>query len=286
VNILNDAILRCEKLTKIYRVFPNRTIYALRDLDLEVPRGIIFSIIGPNGSGKTTLFKILMGFIQRFSGRFVMNGSENAQDLSSKEGIGFLPENPSLYPDLNAFDTLRFCASFFRKRELCSRDNIERLIELVGLKEHARKKVREYSKGMIQRLSIAQSLINDPELLIMDELTSGLDPFVTEDINAIILRLKDRGKTIILSSHLLGHIQDISDVIAIFFRGRLLQKGSLRDITRAADRGIAVFETGGRPIEECQRALLSCGIKVTSVDYMATSLEESFKAIVNREKNI
>jgi ABC-2 type transport system ATP-binding protein len=286
VNSSDNPILQCEKLTKIYRIFPNRTVYALRDLDLEVPKGIIFSIIGPNGSGKTTLFKILMGFIQKFSGRFIINGSENGQDLSAKEGIGFLPENPSLYPDLDAFDTLRFCSSFFRKRELSSRDNIDRLIELVGLKEHSRKKVREYSKGMIQRLSIAQSLINDPELLIMDELTSGLDPFVTEDINRIILGLKERGKTIVLSSHLLGHIQDISDVIGILYRGKLLRTGTLKEITQAADKGVAIFETGGRPLEDCQRTLQSCGIRISQVDYMATSLEESFKAIVNREKNL
>ncbi|MBN1521217.1 MAG: ABC transporter ATP-binding protein [Candidatus Aureabacteria bacterium] len=280
----NSFILECSNLTKIYRIFPGKKIYALKDFSINVPGGVVFSIIGPNGSGKTTLFKILMGFITRFSGQFILRGSVNGRNISVREKIGFLPENPSIYPDLNAYESLKFYGSFFKESRISSKENIERLMELVGLTEHRNKKVKEYSKGMIQRLSIAQAIINNPELLILDELTSGLDPFVTEEINAIIIKLKKEGKTIILSSHLLGHIQDISDTIGILFMGRLLKVGTLKDITQVSDRGIIIFDTKGKPLHECREVISSCGIEIFNVDYLTNDLEEAFKDIVKKEK--
>ncbi len=280
----NEYIVECSGLTKIYFGFGRKKIPALNDLDLKIKRGEVFSIIGPNGSGKTTFFKILMGFITHFSGHFIINGSKNGQDLSVREKMGFLPENPSIYPDHNAYDSLKFYGSFFRDGKVSCRDNINRLIELVGLSEHRKKKVREYSKGMIQRLSIAQCIINDPDLLIMDELTSGLDPFVTEEINEIIFQLKKDGKTLIMSSHLLGHIQDVSDTVAVVYNGILLKSGTLQEITRVTDKGTAVFDMKGRSLQECSQALKKCGLDISGLDFMTNDLEQAFKDIVNEEK--
>ena len=280
----NDNIIECRGLTKVYRTFWGRKTYALKGLDLVIKKGSIFGLLGPNGSGKTTFFKILMGFIQNFSGRFVIMGSPNGLDLSIKERIGFLPENPAIYEDLNAYEALKFYTSFFKSGKVSSRANIERLIELVGLTAHRKKKVKEFSKGMKQRLVIAQTISNDPDLLIMDELTSGLDPFVTEEINQIIHGLKDQGKTIILSSHLLGHIQDVSDTIGILFNGELLKVGTLKEITQVEDTGHAVFKTGGKSLKECRDILENSSLEFSQVDFLNNDLEESFKNIVKRKK--
>jgi len=279
---MNDIILKCKNLTKIYKV-KKRQILALNHISFEIKKGIVFGIIGPNGSGKTTLFKILMGMIKRFDGEFEILGSRNGKNIKVKEKIGFLPEQPAIYPDLNAYEALKFYASFFNDKNISRKDYIYDLIKQVGLYEHRKKKVREYSKGMMQRLSIAQAIINNPDLLILDELTSGLDPFVTEEINEIILNLKKQGKTIVISSHLLGHIQDISDVIGVLYKGKLLKIGTIKEITQVKEKGVAVFDTMGKTIQECASLFKNTPLPVTSVDYLENDLEAAFKQIVNEE---
>ncbi len=279
---MNEIILECKNLTKVYSV-KKRKIIALNNISFKIPKGVVFGIIGPNGSGKTTLFKILLGFIKKFDGEFTIFNSKNGEDIKIRERLGFLPEQPSIYPELKAYSALKFYASFFRNKDYSKKDYIYDLINLVGLYEHRNKKIKEYSKGMMQRLSIAQAIVNNPDLLILDELTSGLDPFVTEDINKIILNLKEKGKTIIISSHLMGHIQDISDIIAILFKGKLLRIGKIEEITRTNELGIAVFKTLGKDINECKKSIEKLDMPIVGVDYLVDDLEKAFKKIVNRE---
>ncbi|MCK5708404.1 MAG: ABC transporter ATP-binding protein [Candidatus Aureabacteria bacterium] len=279
-----ENMLECKKLTRTYNVFLQKKVFALQNINLEIKKGEVFALIGPNGSGKTTLFKILLGFITRFSGEFILNGSRNGEDLKIKEKIGFVAEQPYFYPDLNFAEAIKFCGSFYSNKEIVKKENIEKLILKVQMEEHSKKKISEYSKGMLQRLSIASAIINDPDLLIMDEPTSGLDPFVGDEIKNIILDLKKQGKTIIISSHLMSHTQDVCDSIGILYKGKLVKTGTLDDITRTSDQGIAIFETENKEIDFWQDSFKKAGIKLKSIDYLKNDLEESLKLIVDREK--
>jgi ABC-2 type transport system ATP-binding protein len=283
---MNDQnpIVECIGLSKTYKGLSKNKVTALDDINLSIKKGIIFGIIGPNGSGKTTLFKILMGFIKKFSGKFIINGSENGSDIGIRETIGFLSEKSSFYPSLNSFQTLRYCGSFFKDKKIASRENISRLLEKVGLTQHHKKRVDEYSKGMLQRLAIAQAIINDPELLILDEPNSGLDPYASDDIKNIMRQLKEEGKTIILSSHVIEQVQDICDEIAIFYNGRLLKTGLVTELTRVSGKGMAVFSTKDKRIEEWMDIFLKSGVELESISSLTHSLEETFKEIVDKEK--
>src|SRR5687768_2125631 len=216
-----EIIVETRKLTKIYRDFRGRQKkVALRALNLTVHRGEIFGLLGPNGSGKTTTIKLLLGLLFPTDGDALVFGQPSAE-VRKNERIGYLPEESYLYRFLNAEETLDFYGRLFKLDPEKRRKKAAQLIETVGLGRDKKRILKEYSKGMRQRIGLAQALINDPELVILDEPTSGLDPLGTRWMKDRIVQLRNEGKTIIMCSHRLEDVQDICDRVAILNEGEL-----------------------------------------------------------------
>jgi len=229
-----DVVLEVEGLTKVYRsLFTPAGVKAVDSLNLAIRRGETYSLVGPNGSGKTTTLKILLGLIFPTSGNTRIFGRSVA-DLSVRERIGFLPEDAYLYDCFSGEELLDFYAGLFgyprRKRAAL----VEELLSLVGMQANRRVPFSECSKGMRQRLALAQALVNDPELLILDEPTSGLDPAGRHQMTRLILELKRRGKTILLCSHFLAEVEEVCDRVGILYAGRLVNEGTLTELAGEA----------------------------------------------------
>ena len=231
-----DIVVETRNLTKVYRDFWGRQkVRALKALDLTIRRGEVFGLLGPNGSGKTTTMKLLLGLLFPTSGEAIML-NKPATDVAKNARIGYLPEESYLYRFLNAEETLDFYGRLFSMSGPVRRQQIERLIKMVGLESARKRQLREYSKGMARRLGLAQALINDPELILLDEPTSGLDPIGTKHVKEMIRDLKRQGKTIIMSSHLLADVQDVCDRIGILHQGELKELGRVEDLLKVTDQ--------------------------------------------------
>jgi ABC-2 type transport system ATP-binding protein len=226
--------LRIQGLSKIFRVgFWNRPFTALERLDLEVRAGEVFGFLGPNGAGKTTAMKILMGLMRPTSGRaWILE--RDLGDVGVKREVGFLPEAPYFYDYLTAQEFLRFYGQLFGLERRVLAKRIEELLQRVGLSEAGHLQLRKFSKGMLQRIGIAQALINDPRLVILDEPMSGLDPIGRREIRDLILQLKQSGKTIFFSSHILHDAELLCDRVGILVKGRLVALGPVHELVGAA----------------------------------------------------
>jgi ABC-2 type transport system ATP-binding protein len=226
----SESILTAEDLTKVFKVgFWGRRVTVLEQLNVEVRRGEVFGFLGPNGAGKTTTIKILMGLIYPTSGRATLFGRP-ISDYRAKARLGFLPESPYFYDYLTAAEFLRFYGHLFSLRGALLETRVTALLDLVGM-THARDlQLRKFSKGMLQRVGIAQALVNDPELVVLDEPMSGLDPVGRKEIRDLILRLKERGKTIFFSSHILHDAELLCDRVAIVMKGRLVACGGVGEL--------------------------------------------------------
>ncbi|HYV37339.1 MAG TPA: ABC transporter ATP-binding protein, partial [Gemmataceae bacterium] len=232
----NNVIVETRRLTKIYRDFWGRQKkVALRALNLEIGRGEIFGLLGPNGSGKTTTIKLLLGLLFPTEGEALVFNTP-AAEVKKNERVGYLPEESYLYRFLNAEETLDFYGRLFNLAPAERKKRAARLIDLVGLSADKKRNLREYSKGMRQRIGLAQALINDPELVILDEPTSGLDPSGTRWMKDLIVDLRNRGKTILMCSHRLEDVQDICDRIAILNLGELQKLGSVKGLLEDVHR--------------------------------------------------
>ena len=226
------AIIQTQKLRVEYRSRELRqpTKIALRDLDLEVRAGEIFGFLGPNGAGKTTTMNVLLGYVQPTAGMASLFGIDVRQPIA-RQRIGYLPEMTYYYKFLTAEELLRFYAKIFGIERSETNKRIDNLLKLVEL-EHARKRpIKSYSKGMQQRVGLAQALINNPDLLVLDEPTSGLDPLGRMKVREIIQRLKNEGKTVFFSSHELGEVESVCDRVAIIHQGELKAIGRVAEIT-------------------------------------------------------
>jgi len=232
-------------LKKVYRTgfWLNQKVESLKGCTLSVYEGETFGLLGPNGAGKTTLLKILLGIVRASSGRAVLLGKP-ISDRAVKQRIGYLPENPYLYDFLTAWEFLQFTAGLFQIPPATQKQRIPELIDTVGIdsKTAKKKQLRQYSKGMLQRIGMAQALINDPELVFLDEPMSGLDPIGRYQIRQIILALKEQGKTIFFNSHVLGDVEQICDRVAILAQGDIICSGSLDELLGSKD----IYQVVGR----------------------------------------
>ncbi|MBD2244323.1 ABC transporter ATP-binding protein [Nostoc sp. FACHB-888] len=226
-------VVLTSELRKVYRTgfWLNQKVVSLKNCSLTVYKGETFGLLGPNGAGKTTLLKLLLGIIRPSSGRGLLLGKPIG-DRTVKQHIGYLPENPYLYDYLTGWEFLQLAAGLFQIPKSVQRQRIPQLLELVGLSQaDARKKLlRRYSKGMLQRVGMAQALINEPDLVFLDEPMSGLDPVGRYQMREIILALKAAGKTIFFNSHVLSEVEQICDRIAILAQGELICSGSLNEL--------------------------------------------------------
>ena len=282
-----DVIVKTQNLTKVYRDFwGRRKKTALRALNLEINRGEIFGLLGPNGSGKTTTIKLLLGLLFPTEGDAFVFG-EPAIQVNKNEKIGYLPEESYLYRFLNAEETLDFYGRLFNMSPDKRRKRSAELIEMVGLVHDKKRVLKEYSKGMRQRIGLAQALINDPQLIILDEPTSGLDPLGTRWMKDLILDLRKQGKTVLMCSHRLDDVQDVCDRIAILYDGELQELGEVKTLLEDAVR-LEVRAKGVRITPELRAELEGLlkkyGGQMESLGHPTTTLEDLFLHIVKESK--
>ena len=281
-----DIVVETRNLTKVYRDFWGRQkVRALKALDLQVRQGEVFGLLGPNGSGKTTTMKLLLGLLFPTSGDIHMLGKP-ATDVSKNAKIGYLPEESYLYRFLNAEETLDFYGRLFSMSGAVRRQRVAQLISMVGLESAKKRQLREYSKGMARRLGLAQALINDPELILLDEPTSGLDPIGTRNMKDLILDLKQQGKTIIMSSHLLADVQDVCDRIGILHQGELKELGRVEDLLKVTDQ--TEFRVSGLSDDAKNRILKvieeDTNAKLVYSGNPSTTLEDLFLRIIEESE--
>ncbi len=281
----SNVIIETRNLTKVYRDFWGREkVRALKALDLEVRQGEIFGLLGPNGSGKTTTIKLILGLLFPTGGESLVFGRDSS-DVSKNERIGFLPEESYLYKFLDAEETLDFYGRLFDMPAHIRKQRVDQLIDMVGLPWARHRQLKEYSKGMTRRIGLAQALINDPDLIILDEPTTGLDPIGKREMKDLILRLRDEGKTVLMCSHLLADVQDVCDRIAILYQGELKELGSVdsllqvRDVTQLRATGLSKeAEDELRAVVEKHNGTLD------AIDNPRTTLEELFLNIVEESE--
>jgi ABC-2 type transport system ATP-binding protein len=239
-----DAI-RTEELTKHYSVgfWRPRPYVALDRLDLQVSQGEVFGFLGPNGAGKTTTLKLLMQLIFPSSGRAEILGRP-VGDVAVRRRIGYLPENPFFYDNLTAEELLTYFAALFGYPSSARAARVSRMLDEVGIGAERRFQLRKYSKGMLQRVGLAQALLNDPEVVFLDEPMSGLDPIGRREVRDIILRLRDRGTTVFFSSHILGDAETLCSRVAIVAQGKLVASGRVAEMVPFRIRGWDLVVTG------------------------------------------
>ncbi len=278
-----DAI-RTENLTKKYRLgWRLGRLLALENLQLRVREGEVYGLLGPNGSGKSTTLKLILGLIEPTAGQAWLFDVP-CHKVASRLQVGFLPENPYFYKFLTGVETLEFYGKLCRLRGAVLRQRTDELIELVGLSHARDRRLSGYSKGMLQRIGLAQALIHDPKLLLLDEPTAGVDPIGSRDIRDLILRLKKMGKTVLLSSHLLSQVQEVCDRIGVLHLGRMILEGDVN--TLISDQKRLSFTAQDLPAggqQQVEAAIRAAGGSVVAVEHPQTTLEALFLDAVKKD---
>ena len=255
---------------------------AVDQLDLRIERGQVYGLLGPNGSGKSTTIKIVLGLLEATHGTATIFGVPSGC-IEARRDVGYLPESPYFYRYLTGRELVHFYARAggLRGRTLPAR--VAEVIALVGLSEAADRRVGTYSKGMLQRIGLAQALVHDPRLVILDEPTAGVDPVGTAEISALILRLKAEGRTVLITSHLLGQIEDLCDRVAILDRGRLMLEGAVRDLVGRGDRQALVVEKlSAEELADLRGWLAARGRTIESIEAPRERLDRIFLSRVGR----
>src|SRR5947209_19406238 len=274
---MTESAVAVEGLTKVFPIpFRRQSIVAVRDLNLRVEPGEVYGLLGPNGSGKSTTMKIILGVVSPTRGRTKIFGHDSSLVIS-REAVGFLPENPYFYKFLTGEETLRFFGKLCRRSGPRLKERVNELLELVGLTNASDQRLGTYSKGMLQRIGLAQALINEPKLVVLDEPTAGVDPAGSRDIRNLIVDLKQRWITVLLSSHLLTQVQEICDRVGILARGMLVREGHLEELIAIENRSELVLENASEAlVKEIEQLAANSNAKLIDRRKSTTTLERLF----------
>jgi ABC-2 type transport system ATP-binding protein len=282
----NEVVVAVRGLTKVFKDFWTRPkARAVDNVDFEVRRGEVFGLLGPNGSGKSTTVKLLLGLLYPTKGRIEVFG-HSPRHVATKARIGYLPEESYLYRYLNSRETLDFFGNLFQLSKSDRDNRTGQLLEMVGLSQTRTRAVGEFSKGMQRRIGLAQALINDPDLVILDEPTAGLDPIGCREVKDLIIALARRGKTVILSSHLLSDVEDVCDRVVIYYGGRIQAAGTLKELLVKPDAirittPVLPRETLERVLELIRRDVAEDKVRI---DNPTQNLESYFLDVVEKAK--
>ncbi len=285
-SIGSDNVVVVRGLTKVFKDFWGRPkARAVDNVDFEVRKGEVFGLLGPNGSGKSTTVKMLLGLLNPTRGHIEVFG-KSPRHVATKQRIGYLPEESYLYRFLNSEETLDFFGNLFSLPPAERRLRAEQLLEMVGLNAARLRHVGEFSKGMQRRIGLAQALINDPDLVILDEPTSGLDPIGCREVKDLILALARRGKTVILSSHLLSDVEDVCDRVVIYYGGKIRAQGTLRELLIEPDTLRITTPVLPRPTMERVLEIIrnDVGQEGVRVDNPTQNLESYFLDVVRKAR--
>jgi ABC-2 type transport system ATP-binding protein len=282
-----EVVVSVRGLTKVFKDFWNRPkARAVDNVDFEVRRGEVFGLLGPNGSGKSTTVKLLLGLLNPTRGHIEVFG-HSPRHVQTKSRIGYLPEESYLYRYLNSRETLDFFGNLFHLSKAERNNRAEQLLEMVGLGKTQTRAIGEFSKGMQRRIGLAQALINDPDLVILDEPTSGLDPIGCREVKDLIVALARRGKTVILSSHLLADVEDVCNRVVIYYGGKIQAAGTLKDLLAEPDT--LRITTPVLPRETLERVLEIIRKDITTgevrVDNPTQNLESYFLDVVQKARS-
>ena len=273
-----DPAIAVHGLTKIFPVHfhPTRRVVAVKDLNLRIEPGEVYGLLGPNGSGKSTTLKIILGLVSPTRGRTEIFGRDSRL-VESREAVGFLPENPYLYKFLTGAETLRFFGRLCGMTGATLKNRINELLDLVGLNNARDRRLGTYSKGMLQRIGLAQALIYDPRLVVLDEPTAGVDPAGSREIRDLIMDLKNRGITVLLSSHLLAQAQEICDRIGILADGVLVREGRLQDLIAIENQTeLVIADASDELVHEIESCIGRSNAKLLERRKSTTTLERLF----------
>src|SRR5678816_2347718 len=265
-------------LTKIFPVpfHPTRRIVAVKDLNLRIEPGEVYGLLGPNGSGKSTTLKIILGLVSPTRGCTEIFGRDSRL-VESREAVGFLPENPYFYKFLTGAETLRFFGRLCGMTGATLKTRVNELLHLVGLNKARDRRLGTYSKGMLQRIGLAQALIYDPRLVVLDEPTAGVDPAGSREIRDLIMDLKRRGITVLLSSHLLAQAQEICDRIGILADGVLVREGPLRELIAIENQTeLVIADASDDLVHEIESFIRKSNAKLLERRKSTTTLERLF----------
>jgi ABC-2 type transport system ATP-binding protein len=281
-----EVVVSVRGLTKVFKDFWNRPkARAVDNVDFEVRKGEVFGLLGPNGSGKSTTVKLLLGLLNPTKGHIEVFG-HSPRHVQTKSRIGYLPEESYLYRYLNSRETLDFFGNLFHLSKGERNNRAEQLLEMVGLGKTQTRAIGEFSKGMQRRIGLAQALINDPDLVILDEPTSGLDPIGCREVKDLIVALARRGKTVILSSHLLADVEDVCDRVVIYYGGKIQAAGTLKELLAEPDTlrittPVLPRETLERVLDIIRRDVSTGEVRV---DNPTQNLESYFLEVVEKAK--
>lgn len=283
---MSEAAVAVEGLTKVFPVpFRKQSITAVRDLNLLVETGEVYGLLGPNGSGKSTTLKMILGLVSPTRGRTQIFGQDSSH-VATRRSVGFLPENPYFYKFLTGAETLRFFGKLCGLRGAELKDRVQELLDLVDLTDARNRPLRTYSKGMLQRIGLAQALINEPALLVLDEPTAGVDPAGSRDIRNLIVDLKKRGVTVLLSSHLLEHVEEVCDRVGILAKGELVREGPLEELIAIEDRTEVVLENASaKLLKEIEKLAAKSKAKLVERRTSTTTLERLFLDVTSDRKS-
>jgi ABC-2 type transport system ATP-binding protein len=281
-----EVVVAVRGLTKVFKDFWGRPkARAVDEVNFEVRRGEVFGLLGPNGSGKSTTVKMLLGLLYPTKGHIEVFG-KSPRHVKTKSMIGYLPEESYLYRYLDSDETLDFFGNLFSIPGEQREKRTEQLLEMVGLSKARRRQVGEFSKGMQRRIGLAQALINDPDLVILDEPTAGMDPLGCREVKDLIIELAKRGKTVILSSHLLSDVEDVCDRVVIYYGGKVQAMGTLKELLATPDQvrittPLLPRETMNRVLEVIRKDVAEDRVRI---DTPTQNLESYFLGVVQRAK--